>query len=370
MIISQRTWRSLIGLMMMIVLITIVPCATDAKSSPRVKRSIQSTAKGLQLLQKSLSITELDKDINQILVHEKAAVQERKRLEIMLQRQEKAFEQKREQAGRVLCSYYIGERDSILQAILTSTRVHHLFLRFEYLQLLFQTDYERLNDYKEQISVLYQLRNENAQLEKKLLDVRTRLVLQRDRLIKLQKQLDADVSASNNPAAMTKLIQQFTSYWQNIGLAEVRYYFRALAKSIGAFPHFIKNNSDISMQGTNYTITIREELLNQFLWKQDPMFQVLTFQFKDGVVIAKGERSNMSVRVEGHYTIESEPVNHILFHIDRTFFNGLQLPESTRRDLEQSVDLSFYPKKLVPFLKAKEVTIANKMIVVKLSLSL
>lgn len=370
MVISQHKWHLLVRFIITIQLIALVPDPTSAKPASLGERSLQLNAEELQLLQQSLSITELNKNINRISVQEIATAQKRKQIETVLQREEVAFSQKREQASRILCSYYIGERDSILQTVLADNQVHNMLLLFEYFQLLLQADHDILSTYKEQINTLRQLRKQNRQLEKELSEVRNRLVIQRNRLAKLQKQLNAHVATSNNPAAMNKLIQEFLSYWQNVGLHEVRYYFRALAKSMKKLPHFIKSKGHIRIQGINYMVTIREELLNQFLQEQDPMFKVLTFQFKDGVIAAEGYRSGMIVRVEGHYTIESEPINNMLFHIDHIFFNRLELPKSTHYDLEQSFDLSFYPKQLVPFIEAREVAITDKMITVKLSLRL
>lgn len=369
MTITTRAWRSLIGLLLSMQLIAIVPCATGAEPASPVQWSIQPTAEELQLLQQSLSITELDKEIDRISVQEASTAKERSRTEAELQTREAALEQKREQAGRVLRAYYIGERDMMLQAVLSADQLQDMFQLFEYFQILFQSDQDIMNDYKEQTQALRQTRDQHMRLERELSTVRTQLIDQRDRLKRLQQKLDADLSASSDPKAMNALIQEFTTYWQNVGLYEVRHYFRALANAMNKLPDFVKNSGSLSIEGTNYTITVKEEQLNQFLREQDPMFETFAFQFKEGMIAAEGSRSGMSVRIEGHYTIESEPENRILFHVDRMLFNGLELPESTRTELEQKFDLGFYPKQLVSFIEAKEVTIEDKSLTVKLALS-
>jgi hypothetical protein len=60
----------------------------------------------------------------------------------------------------------------------------------------------------------------------------------------------------------------------------------------------------------------------------------------------------------------------ILFHVDELIFNGLALPDTTRRSLEEEFDLGFYPQKMVSFLKTKSVQIEDGKLIVKLSISL
>ncbi|MNG34350.1 hypothetical protein D3C84_1208120 [compost metagenome] len=58
-----------------------------------------------------------------------------------------------------------------------------------------------------------------------------------------------------------------------------------------------------------------------------------------------------------------------MFHIDNVVFNGLELPESTRQDLEDEFDLGFYPEKIVSFLHATDVESKDGVLYVKLSIS-
>jgi hypothetical protein len=58
-----------------------------------------------------------------------------------------------------------------------------------------------------------------------------------------------------------------------------------------------------------------------------------------------------------------------MFHVDHVVFNGLELPDTTRQALEEDFDLGFYPQKIVSFLHATEVSSADGILHVKLSLS-
>lgn len=85
--------------------------------------------------------------------------------------------------------------------------------------------------------------------------------------------------------------------------------------------------------------------------------------------MVEGQQGTMKLRVEGHYTLENEPKNAILFHVDRLVFNGLELPDTTRNKLEKDFDLGFYPQQLISYVKATEVRTLAGMLEVKLELN-
>ncbi|MCM3337066.1 hypothetical protein M3650_00015 [Paenibacillus sp. MER TA 81-3] len=363
----KRVHRALITLLIILFIVSLVPGATRAEPTMPAAWNKQPSEEEKQLLQQSLSITELDKEIERISARESEAAASRKQIESEILKQEAAFGNKREQAGRVLRAYYIGERDMMLQAIMSADELDDLFMLLDYFQLLFYSDQEILEEYSNQLTKLNQLRRSLAQTEHELTEVRKRLVDQRARLITLREKFDTNLADSSDPQAMSRLIQEFTTYWKNVGLFEVRHYFRALADAMQKLPDFVQKSGSISMNGKTYTITIQEEQLNQFLREQDPIFEQFFFRFKEGVIAAEGERSGLSVHIEGRYTLEAEPENRILFHVDQMLFNGLELPDTTRQDLEQEFDLGFYPQKLVSFLEATDVAITDKQITVQLT---
>ncbi|MNE85058.1 hypothetical protein D3C80_1820140 [compost metagenome] len=100
------------------------------------------------------------------------------------------------------------------------------------------------------------------------------------------------------------------------------------------------------------------------------MFNDFTFQFKEDKVVAQGKRENMEIQIAGHYTIENDPKNAILFHVDELLFNGFALPDTTRQALEKEFDLGFYPDLIVSFLKANAVTMEDGELTIKLSITL
>ncbi|MNC64164.1 hypothetical protein D3C75_1143390 [compost metagenome] len=118
-----------------------------------------------------------------------------------------------------------------------------------------------------------------------------------------------------------------------------------------------------------YNLALKEEDLNEFLVSQNKLFQDFGFHFNNGNVTASGSSGGLTLTLTGHYSIQSEPVNGLMFHIDNVVFNGLELPESTRQDLEDEFDLGFYPEKIVSFLHATDVESKDGVLYVKLTIS-
>ena len=78
----------------------------------------------------------------------------------------------------------------------------------------------------------------------------------------------------------------------------------------------------------------------------------------------------MDLLIAGYYSVENETQNAIVFHVERLVFNGLELPESTRRALGEEFDLGFYPQQLISYVKATDVQIIPGTLEVSLELSL
>ncbi|MNI29582.1 hypothetical protein D3C73_834020 [compost metagenome] len=167
------------------------------------------------------------------------------------------------------------------------------------------------------------------------------------------------------------MIEEMTLYWENVGLYEVRRYFRALAGAMSDFPEFMqKHDSSLTSDKNGYTIVIQESDLNDFLHSKNELLTNMSFLFDEGTITAQGSREGINLKVEGHYTVENEPQNSIVFHVDRLLFNGLDLPDTTRKELENDFDLGFYPKKIVPFVEATEATIHKGTLKIKLKIAL
>lgn len=324
-----------------------------------------------KLLEDSLSIVEIDHEIERIGSKQKELEELQQSLEATISELEQHIEERQEQAGVVLRAYYMGERESLLGLLLSAKSLTEFFRILDFYDLIIQNDQNVLRAYDQQYKELVSAQTEAARTSSQLMEVKERLMKQRERVLALEKQVDGAIASSSNPEAMTKLIEEFTLYWENVGMYELKRHFQALADAMNNLPAFIQSSKNmLKTNGKEYSIRIHEDDLNQFLRSQNEIFNTFAFHFDNGKISAEGKSGNLSLLIEGRYTIINDPENAIMFQIDKLVFNRLELPDTTREALQNEFDMNFYPKQLVSFLKATEVNTADKLLLVKLELDM
>ncbi|WP_165279872.1 hypothetical protein [Paenibacillus protaetiae] len=371
----HRFIQKTLPLFMFMLLISYQPAALAAApgaDSPGTAQQPDSSGDDVhQLLEQSLSITEIDKEIDRIRQQQQTLAADMETTSAELKKQEQLMKQKQEQASKVIRAYYMGERDILYTALLRAGSLQKLLNIWDYVQMIFTSDKHALNAYKEQYAKLQEgyLKQEEKQTE--LDRIQSNLSKQRERVLALQSQVDEQLSSRPDAEQLKMMIEQLNSFWETAGLHEVEQYFDALDKAMRKLPDFIEGNKKyLEMNGFNYTLRLPDTDLNAFLRQQDDRFQHFQFQFKDGKIIASGEKDDISVSITGHYSIINDPDNELLFHVDELLFNGFALPDTTRAELENKFDLGFYPGSIASFIKATDVETANGELIVKLSLRL
>jgi hypothetical protein len=349
---------TLLVLIMMLISIYVRP--TLAAPSPEEN----------QILQDSLSIVEIDHEIERISQEQQALLQRQQELRSSLADQQEQMNLQRKRAGSVLRSYYMGERDKLLSVVLGAKSIKQLLSLYDYYLLLISHDQDVLQEYEANYQFMRKTEQQVAQATTELGTVKTNLLAQRKRILQLQSRVDDGVNASDNPDTLRKLIGEMTAYWENVGVYEVNKHFKALAQAMQDLPQFIQQQQGAMItNGKIITISIREEEFNRFLKSENELFNHFNFSFVQDQIVIEGQQGTMKLRVEGHYTVENEPKNAILFHVDRLVFNGLELPDTTRNKLEEDFDLGFYPQQLISYVKATEVHALKGILEVKLELS-
>ncbi|MDY8047648.1 hypothetical protein UY416_15270 [Paenibacillus polymyxa] len=323
-----------------------------------------------QILQDSLSIVEIDHEIERISQEQQTLLQRQRELRSNLTVQQEQMTVQRKRAGSVLRSYYMGERDKLLSVVLGAKSIRQLLSLYDYYLLLISHDQDVLQEYESNYQSMRKTEQQVTQASMELETVKTNLLAQRKRIILLQSRVNDSVNASNDPDTLRKLIGEMTAYWENVGVYEVNKHFKALAQAMQDLPQFIQQQQGAMVtNGKVITISIREEDFNRFLKSENDLFNHFNFTFAQDQIMVEGQQGTMKLRVEGHYTVENEPKNAILFHVDRLVFNGLELPDTTRNKLEKDFDLGFYPQQLISYVKATEVRTLAGMLEVKLELN-
>lgn len=323
------------------------------------------------MLQSSLSIVEIDKEIERVQQELQLLDQNLTTMKIHIEQQEEQIAAKREQAGKVLVAYYKGERTNLFFSILKSDTLEGLLMALDFLDLIMKQDQKALSAYIEHYDNLKasydQYEANKIQLELK----EVALQEQREHVIALENQIQQKLEGRSDAERILILMQQLNSFWETKGLTEVQTYFKALAEAMNHLPEWLqKNQQYISMKGFKYSIELPDSALNEFLREQDKIFNHLEFVFEENQIVAKGNHDDISINISGNYSIAEDPTNHIKFTVDSLVFNGFVLPQSTVTDLERQFDLNFYPSYIISMLKAKDVQLTDGTLTIELQLKL
>ncbi|MHA7963783.1 coiled-coil domain-containing protein [Paenibacillus sp. CAU 1782] len=323
------------------------------------------------MLEKSLSLAEIDKEMARIAEEKQQLLDSMSETDAEMAAQALKLEDKREQAGKVLRTYYMGEHDALFASLLTSDSWTRFFTILDYIDLIVSHDKQILEKYIGEYRSLQEryAAQETKQIE--LLAMENKLKLQRQRVVELERDLAEQLAGRSDSERILLLMKELNTFWEAEGLSEVRTYFKALSSAMGNLPEWVQDNKDLlQIKGFQYTITVPEDRLNQFLREQDQVFNDFAFRFEEGNITASGKRDNIEIAISGHYSVQDEPKNGIIFHVDELLFNGFTLPDTTRASLEKEFDLGFYPGLMISFLKAKEVELKDGELIIRLAVSL
>lgn len=323
-----------------------------------------------KLLEQTLSSAEIEREIVRITAEQQTLEGKVAELTKQAAAKETSITDTRERAGAVVRAYYMGERDGLLAALLSAKSISRVLALADYYEIIMGQDRRTLKEYETQYKDLNGTLAAAQRSSRELAELRTALEEQQKRVLALNEEIEGGIQASTDPASMERLLEEFGKYWENIGLHEVKKYFKALASAMKHLPEYVQGRDGVLVRkGMTYNLALSEEDLNSFLVSQNKLFQDFRFVFQDNSITATGKSGGLSLALTGHYTIQEKPVNGLMFHVDDVVFNGLKLPDTTRQALEEEFDLGFYPSRIVSFLQATEVSSTEGMLHVKLSLS-
>lgn len=107
-----------------------------------------------KLLEKSLSVVEIDREIERISGLKSTTQTDIETSERQLAEQEIAIAVQREKAGRVLRSYYMGYKDFWLSALLNANSLPQLIKVWDTMDLIVQSDQDTMNGYASEYQLL------------------------------------------------------------------------------------------------------------------------------------------------------------------------------------------------------------------------
>ncbi|WP_172194131.1 hypothetical protein [Saccharibacillus qingshengii] len=360
---SKRVYLSLLAALLVFV---------SAAGSALAQTSAEEwTPEQRKLLQDTLSLNELERDTERIVGEQQELARQGELLNVEIKQLESRIAENRERSGSIVRAQYMQSQRPIFLSLLNARSLGDFNRLFAYYRLAVRHDEELLLGFRKDTDTLEARRGDLAANSARLEEVRLGIEEQRLRLRTLQKDIDSGLLASDDPSSLNRLAEELNVYWNNVGLYEVDEYFAELAAASNELPDFLQKSGKMKVSGlgTRYTIKLTDTELNDFLRSRNADFENFSFTFENGRVIAEGKRDRLSLRIEGRYTLETEPQNAVLFHVDNLVFNGLELPGSTRKELEQKYDLGFYPQQVAP-VEVREVEMVDGHLQIVLQLLL
>jgi len=323
-----------------------------------------------QLLEKGLTLTELDREIERIGAIREETMAGLSEIEKRIGEMEIAMERQREKAGRVLRAYYMGDKLLLWQAFLSAGSLTELLRLWELAEYIFRSDRDILLAYAESYRILQEERGRLEAFERELAEVEFALQTQRERLLRLQREVDEALANRDDADEVAELLQDIRTSWQMNGLPLIREYFDALSQAMGELPSWLQEQPGaIEFQGLRIVARLTDVQMNDFLRSRDERFRNLEFRFYEDKMTIEGKTESVELFVEGHYTVENDPVNAIRFHIDRLLFNKFELPDTTRADLEREFDLGLYPQQMLPLITAENVILKDGVLEIGLRIT-
>lgn len=323
-----------------------------------------------RLLEKSLTVYELDREIARLGEEEERLTRSIRENAALAERANERVEERKRHAGRVLRSVYTGERSTIWMTMLHARSLKDALLLWEQLRLILERDERMLDAYLREYRTLKEM---NAKLEadrRELAGLKAAFVAERERRLAAEREVQRELAARADKDRIEQEMKQLVKRWEERGLPLFTRTFSALADAMPNLPELFKqNNRMLTASGFNYTFQIGDEELNRFLRDKNKELDGFAFSFRNDRIDVGGRKDGVEMTVSGRYVVEQEPENAVRFRIDALTFDGFALPESTFRQLERQFDLAFYPRKIAPFLQATDVRTESGKLTVLLKMT-
>ncbi|WP_259619530.1 hypothetical protein [Paenibacillus doosanensis] len=344
----------------------ILICLGLCLSSPPFVHAAVTSEESKQLLQKGLTVYEIDQELARIERQQQNLNAQQTSTQRQLEQQQALSGETKQHAGRVLRAYYMGDRDSLWMLLFSAGSFKDALVTLEYLQMIMTSDRDALQKHLDNQKKLKELTSELQTSQAELQQAKDNYMAQKERLTALQQQIDADLA--KQPNAAPTLLQEMTNLtlqWQEKGAPLFKTYFLALAQAMKQLPELVSasdsgggKNTHLIMNGFQYTFQITDEELNAFLRAKNPIFQNMSFRFTRSDIIATGRQDDMEVTIKGSYDLAVKndgKTKFIRFTIQQLQFNGFDLPQSTIDAMMKDFDFGIYPQAFASFLQVTEV---------------
>ncbi|NEW05250.1 hypothetical protein GK047_04345 [Paenibacillus sp. SYP-B3998] len=359
------------AILMLIISLLSLKASTQLVFAEEIVNSSDETK---ALVQKGLTIYEIDKELIRLNEQDTNFVEQIKLNEQNIAKQSSDVETTRKHAGTVLRAYYTGDRDSIWMLVFSVSSFADALRMFEYLQMIINNDHRALSTFTDSFTKLKNSQTSLAASREELKKTKDNYLHQRERLVSLQEELDKQLAISAQANIIEEQIKSLNTQWKEQGMPLFRNYLTNLSAAFNELPQYVTQSNNKYLDLSNFknpVITLSDTDFNAYLHNKNELLQNLDFEFADDHIIAKGKQNSIQIAMQGKFLlVEKSDMNEVRFLVDRLDFNGYQLPDTTIDDFMKEFQLGFIPKKLVSYLDVVGVETKNGIAVVKLKLTL
>lgn len=347
----------------LLLILFLVVCPLTAFAQEEKPASLEQL-----ILQQHFTQKELERTLTLIKQEETRAQRDVARLELDLKRQKLVIEAMRRHAGEVARAYYTGERANLLTLLFQADNFNQFLLMFDFFQLLYDRDMQRLEMYQTERARLVTMQEDEHRRLGQLRELRKKYEAQLAEMLAIQAEKEKNVQKLDDPAAVEALMDHLIDDWQKRGLPAFQTFFGLLADVMVQVPELATPDRIQSDGLFSHTLTIKQDEFNQFLMSKDELFKQSRFSFEDNKLIVEGTYDHMQLRLVGTYELVSP--TQLKFHINELYFDGFALPPSTVADMENRYDLGFYPGLISPNIQVEGITMMNEELKLHLRLNL
>ena len=313
--------------------------APDADAAGDPERSIEELQK---LLQDSLTIAEIDREMERLSREETRLAAELEGTEADIRRQAELERRMRDRAGKVLRAYYMRDRQNLWLLLVHADSFSDALNVLSYLKIVAEHDRRSMERYAEARAKLAALQDELQNRLQELADAKADYLRQRARRLALQAELDRKLAEAADREALIARMEALNRRWREEGLPYFQSFLEAMSGALAELPDYVGAHPDsLTQERRRVTFTVRERELNDFLRERNALFGEFDITMTaDGLAIT-GSRGDLAIGVEGRFELVETPEPAIRFDLRALRFGPFELPDTTVADLARRFPMTF-----------------------------
>lgn len=313
------------------------------------------------LLQRSLSITEIDRALVRIADEENVLKAQQASLQREINFQTIEMNKLRDKVGIILRQYDQGIKLPFWVLLLQANGMsfQEWIAWYEYLDLMVKHDMETVKRFSDAQKALAKKQDEMRQAELALQDARSNYLIQKANVTALQKALDAELSRMKDAKELMLYFRQISARWLSVGLPQFRMYLTKIAvamENIGA----LIGGDTLSFEREGTVFRLDDKRFNRFLRGRNADLANLNFIFEENLLKVDGIVDEQHIFMEGDFEIINQPKNGMRWNLHRIRYMGVELPLTTVQEMQETFGFTFFPSEYGVSLTLKTIEVQDR----------